>query len=465
MTESVVEDVLFTTYLMTKAIPEPLIHWRHRHMVTIAPFKGMVYNKKKIPNLNDVMSPPYDIISEAMQNQLYNQHEHNFVKLILGKINADDTDTNNRYTRAKHLFDAWQQHEILLPSPAPALFPYKVDYTIGKEKKQMNGFFVLLKLDPEYKTVKAHEKTLAKPKADRLNLLRACSANLEPIQLMYMDQDDTIRKTMDATLDAPLIKVKGYDGFTHQLWRLDNPQAVQTVIDGLAQKILFIADGHHRYQTSLNYAAEKREQTGNTDPNAPFNYIMVVLCNMLDPGLSILPTHRFIKMPHINFDDLSKKLERYFIVEKKVIHSEKQDPKKLGNTIMNDIKTEHHHKLALYTKGTYYVLTLKDEQVMDTIAADQSKTWRTLDVSILHKLILEEFLGITEKNLEDHVKYTRVDAEAIQQVDEGTYDFSFLINATKIDQLKAIADAGEHMPQKSTYFLPKMLSGLVMYKM
>ncbi|MBN2600329.1 MAG: DUF1015 domain-containing protein, partial [Candidatus Thermoplasmatota archaeon] len=392
-------------------------------------------------------------------------HEYNFVKLILGKIHADDTDTNNRYTRAKHLFDAWQQHEILLPSPSPALFPYKVDYTMGKEKKQMNGVFVLLKLDPEYKTVKAHEKTLAKPKADRLHLLRTCYANLEPIQLMYMDQDDTIRKTMDAALDAPLIKVKGYDGFTHQLWRLDNPQAVQTVIDGLAQKILFIADGHHRYQTSLNYAAEKREQTGNTDPNAPFNYIMVVLCNMFDPGLSILPTHRFIKMPHVNFDDLSKKLERYFIVEKKVVHPKEQDPKKIGNAIMNDIKTEHQHKLALYTKGAYYVLTLKDERVMDTVANDHSKTWRTLDVSILHKLILEEFLGITETNLEDHVKYTRVDAEAIQQVDEGTYEFSFLINATKIDQLKAIADAGEHMPQKSTYFLPKMLSGLVMYKM
>jgi uncharacterized protein (DUF1015 family) len=434
-------------------------------MVEIAPFKGMTYNKEKIKKLDDVMSPPYDIISEAMQNELYQKNEYNFVKLILGKISPEDTETDNRYTRAKQLFDAWQQQKILIPSQTPAIFPYKVDYMVNKEKKQMNGFFVLLKLDPEYKTVKAHEKTLAKPKADRLNLMRACYANLEPIQLMYMDQNDLIRKTMDAAIDAPLINVKGYDGFTHQLWRLDNPKTIQTILDELQKKILFIADGHHRYQTSINYATEKREQTGNTDPDAPFNYIMVVLCNMFDPGLSILPTHRFIKMPNINVDELSKKLERYFDVEKKSIAGTKKDYQSIGKKIMSDIKTDDKHKLALYAKGTYYILTLKDEHVMDQRASDHSKTWRTLDVSILHKLILEEFLGITEKNLEDHVKYTRVDAEAIQLVDEGNYDVSFLINATKIDQLKAIADASEHMPQKSTYFLPKMLSGLVMYKM
>ena len=434
-------------------------------MVEVTPFKGMQYNTQKIKTLDDVMSPPYDIISEKMQNLLYEKHQYNFVKLILGKQFSDDTDGNSRYSRAKQLFDEWQKQGILTQSLTPAIYPYKVDYVVNKEKKQMNGFFLLLKLDPEYKTVKAHEKTLAKPKADRLNLLRACYANLEPIQLMYMDEQDVIRKTIDAAISKPQINVKGYDGFTHQLWKLDDSSVVKTIIDDLQKKILFIADGHHRYQTSINYAQEKREQTGNKDPNAPFNYIMVVLCNMFDPGLSILPTHRFIKMPQVNFDDLAKKLEKYFIVEPKLIKEKKKDYGKIGKAIMNDIATENSHKLALYTKDKYYVLTLKNENVMDKLASDHSKTWRTLDVSILHKLILEEFLGINEKNLEDHVKYTRVDSEAVQLVDEGAYDFSFLINATKINQLKAIADAGEHMPQKSTYFLPKMLSGLVMYKM
>jgi uncharacterized protein (DUF1015 family) len=434
-------------------------------MVEIAPFKGMIYNNKKIRNLEDVMSPPYDIISETKQNELYDKNEYNFVKLILGKIFSDDIDTNNRYTRAKQLFDAWQEQEILISSNKPAIYPYKIDYTINKTKKRMNGFFVILKLDPEYKSVKAHEKTLTKPKADRLNLIRACYANLEPIQLMYMDENDNIRNSIDAVLDKPLIKVKGYDGFTHQLWQLDDPKKIKTIIDGLKEKILFIADGHHRYQTSINYAAEKREQTGNKDPNASFNYIMIVLCNMFDPGLSILPTHRLINISNVKSDDLIRKLEKHFTIEKKGIDNKIKNYQKIGKKIMDDIASEEKHKFALYTKNTYFILTLKDEHIMDTLDTEHSKKWRKLDVSILHKLILEQFLRINEKNLEQHVKYTRDNAEAIQFVDEGKYDFSFFLNATKINQLKEIADAGEHMPQKSTYFLPKMLSGLVMYKM
>ena len=232
-------------------------------MVEVAPFKGMVYNKEKIKKLDDVMSPPYDIISETMQHELYEKHRFNFVKLILGKINPVDTDLDNRYTRAKQLFDEWQKQGIIVPSITPAIYPYKVDYSMNKEKKQMNGFFILLKLDPDYKTVKAHEKTLAKPKADRLNLMRACYGNLEPIQLMYMDQNDSIRKNMDASIDKPLFNVKGYDGFTHTLWKLDDQHIVKTIVDELSKKILFIADGHHRYQTSINYDQEKQQQTGN----------------------------------------------------------------------------------------------------------------------------------------------------------------------------------------------------------
>ncbi|MBN1280093.1 MAG: DUF1015 domain-containing protein [Candidatus Thermoplasmatota archaeon] len=433
-------------------------------MVDVAPFKGLVYNKEKIQNFDEVMSPPYDIISEKMQHELYEKHLYNFVRLILGKIQPSDTEQENRYTRAKLLFDEWQTQGVLLSSTKPTIYPYKVEYTVKKQKKQMNGFFVLLKLDPEYKTVKAHEKTLAKPKADRLNLMRACDANLEPIQLMYMDEADGIRKTIDAAIGKPMMSVKGYDGFTHRLWRLEDQRVIQSIVDSLHEKILFIADGHHRYQTSINFAMEKQQQTGNTDPHAPFRYIMVVLCNMFDPGLSILPTHRLIHLPNADIEDALTKLQPYVTIEKKPLEKQKYDYVAMGKKIMKDIETDTKHTFAMYSKNAYYVLTLKDEQVMDRLAADHSKTWRTLDVSILHKLILEPF-GITDANLEDHVKYTRVDAEAVQMVDEGDYDFSFLMNATKIEQLKAIADAGEHMPQKSTYFLPKLLSGLVMYKM
>lgn len=431
-------------------------------MVEVKPFEGIHYNKGKIENLDDVMSPPYDIISEEMQETLYNKHPNNFVRLILGKINPDDNDDNNRYTRAKKMFDEWLDESILKGSNKPAIFPYKISYKLDGKDKTMNGFFVLLKLDPSYKLVKAHERTLSKPKADRLNLMRACHSNLEPIQLLYIDEADTIRKKTDEVIDEPIIDVVGYDGFNHKLWKLEDENIISMIQKQLKDDILFIADGHHRYQTAINYAEEMKEKTGNTNPDAPFNYRMVILANIFDEGLAILPTHRFVKKD-IDWDEAIEKLKEYFTIEEKKPNG--KNAEETSVKIMKDISTKNKHKFAIYLKDKYLVLTLKDEKSMDKFAGDRSKTWRTLDVSILHKIVLEHVMGINQDNLEDHVKYTRADEEAVKFVDSKKFDFSVLMNATKIGELKAIADAGEHMPQKSTYFLPKMLSGLVMYKM
>ena len=433
-------------------------------MVEVIPFRGITYNKEKIKKLDDVMAPPYDIISEEMQDQLYKKNEYNFVKLTLNKITPEDDEKNNRYTRAKELFDLWLKKGILLKSESPAVYPYKIKYTVDGHERTMNGFFILLKLDPDYKMVKAHERTLSKPKADRLNLMRACETNFEPIQLLYIDDNDMIRKKIDQAIDKPLIDVKGYDGFNHKLWKIEDENVIRYIQDFLEDKILFIADGHHRYQTAVDFAKEMRKKTGNTEEDAPFNYRMVILANMFDQGLSILPTHRLIKKSDLDMPSILKDLEKYFIVEEKNIDTA-INTEGVSQKIKKDIKTDDEHKFAVYMKNKYYILTLKDERIMDDFAPDKSRTWRTLDVSILHKIVLEHLMGINQDNLEDHVRYTRVDEEAVRFVDEGRFDFSVLMNATKIDELKAIADAGEHMPQKSTYFLPKMLSGLVLYKM
>ncbi len=329
----------------------------------------------------------------------------------------------------------------------------------------MNGFFILLKLDPDYKLVRAHEKTLSKPKEDRLNLMRACHANLEPIQLLYIDNKDKIRKLIDESLNEPFINVKGYDGFDHKLWMLDNKYLISSIQNELKDKILFIADGHHRYQTAINYANEFKDKTEDIDENASFNYRMVILANMFDDGLSILPTHRLIKKADLDIESIIEQLNEYFIIEERKVNGSNNNYKKISDKIKQELLTETKHKFVLYLKGRYYILTLKDEAIMNSFAKYKSKVWRTLDVSILHKIILEYFMHINQDNIEDHVKYTRVDEEAIRFVEEGQYDLSFLMNATKIDELKAVAEAGEHMPQKSTYFLPKMLSGLVFYKM
>jgi len=432
-------------------------------MVDVFPFNGILYNKEKIKKLDDVMSPPYDIISEEQQEELYNKHPKNYVRLILNKIEQTDDDKNNRYTRAKKLYDEWLSDSTLIKSDKPAIFAYKIDYKLEGSKKTMNGFFVLLKIDPDYKLVKAHERTLSKPKADRLNLMQTCKSNLEPIQLLYIDEKDKIRKAIDKNIKTPIINIKGYDGFKHKLWKLEDTETISMIQKELKNNILFIADGHHRYQTSINYANEMKEKTGDKSTSAPFNFIMVVLANMYDEGLSILPTHRFVKKSDVSINNCLIELKKYFTIDEKKF--DKKDAKTLSKKIIEDIKTKDKHKFALYTKDKYFVLTLKDEKTMDEFAPDRSKTWRTLDVSILHKVVLEHAMGINQDNLEDHVKYTRVDEEAIKYVNQGKYDFSVLMNATKINELKAIADSGEHMPQKSTYFLPKMLSGLVAHKM
>jgi len=434
-------------------------------MVEISPFKGIVYNREKIDRLDDVMSPPYDIISSDMQTDLYEKHSNNFVRLILGKQFQDDNEQNNRYTRAKKEFESWIKESVLIESDKPAIYPYKIEYKVDNKSSTMNGFFVLLKLDPDYILVKAHERTLSKPKADRLNLMRACNANLEPIELLYIDEKDKIRKKIDDSLREPIIKVKGYDGFTHELWRIEDERVISMITNELRDKVLFIADGHHRYQTAIDYANELKNKTGNYDSNASFNYRMVILANMFDEGLSILPTHRLIKMRGIDPKKLVEKLKEYFNVEEKKVDYQKEDYESVVRRIKEGLETDKEHKFAMYFKDRYYVLTLKNEEGMDGFAGDRSKTWRTLDVSILHKIILEHIMGINENNLEDHVKYTRVDEEAVRFVDEGKFDLSFLMNATRIEELRVIAEAGEHMPQKSTYFLPKMLSGLVLYKM
>lgn len=433
-------------------------------MVEVAPFRGITYNKEKIKKLDDVMAPPYDIISDEMQEQLYKKNEYNFVRLTLNKITPEDNEENNRYIRAKELFDLWLRKGVLVESDTPGIYPYKIRYIMGSKERTMNGFFILLKLDPDYKMVKAHERTLSKPKIDRLNLMRACKTNFEPIQLLYIDNKDEIRNKIDRNIKEPMIDVKGYDGFNHRLWKIEDEEVIEYVKDFFKDKILFIADGHHRYQTAIDFAEEMREKTGNTDADAPFNYRMVILVNMFDEGLSILPTHRLVKKSDLDMSNMLKEIEKYFVVEEKTV-DRRNRIEDIGKKIREDIKTDVDHKFAIYTKNKYYVLTLKDEKIMDSFAPDRSKTWRTLDVSILHSIIFEHLMGIDQSNLEDHVKYTRVDEEAIRFIDEGKFDFSVIMNATKIEELKAIADAGEHMPQKSTYFLPKMLSGLVLYRM
>ncbi|MCJ2513272.1 MAG: DUF1015 domain-containing protein [Candidatus Thermoplasmatota archaeon] len=432
-------------------------------MVEVKPFRGITYNTKKFNNFDNLMSPPYDIISKMMQDQLYNNNDYNFVRLILGKKKQDDNEISNYYTRAKEFLEKWLSENILVGSEENSIYPYKINYEINNQKKIMNGFFILLKIDKNYEKIRAHEKTLSKPKEDRLNLMRNCKANLEPIQLLYVDEKDEINKIINDKINNPIFQIKAYDSFYHTLWKLEDKKIIKHIEKILKNKILFIADGHHRYQTAINFANEMSGKYQNYNDDSPFNYRMVILVNMFDEGLSILPTHRLVKKDEIDINKFLSKLENYFeIIEKNITNDNIINIEK---KIMSDISSENKKQFVLYLKNKYYILTLKNLNLMDKVGDTHSKIWKSLDVSILQKLIFEEILNINQENLENHVFYTRDLKEAIQFVNEEKYNFSFLMNPTKINELKAIAESGEHMPQKSTYFLPKMLSGLVMYKM
>lgn len=424
-------------------------------MVSVEPFRGILYNREKIHDLSLVTSPPYDIISPKMQEELYRKSEYNIVRLILGKILPGDDERNNRYTRARDLFNKWLEEGILIEDREPSIYPYKVEYRVNGKEKVMRGFFILLKLDHEYRQVKAHERTLSKPKEDRLKLMRETKANLEPIELLYMDEEDRIMEEVEKHLDRPCIDVVGYDTFRHRLWRVQDDELIRFIKDELRDEVLYIADGHHRYQTSVDYAREVG--AGENDPR---NYMMVVLANMFDEGLTILPTHRLVRTEQ-KLGEILEGCRDHFHVEE-IDMDREGSPDRISREIQDIIRTDDEHRFALYHREGVYVLTLKDEKVMDRLVPERSKAWRTLDVSILHKLVIEGVLGITDETLEERVKYTRDTATAIKKVEGGEFDLSFILNPTKIEQIKEIASMGEHMPQKSTYFLPKLLSGLVM---
>jgi len=422
-------------------------------MVDIAPFKGITYNKKKV-DVNKVVAPPYDVISKEEQEQLYRKSEYNIVRLILGKEYLDDTGENNRYTRAADFFHRWTDVKILVRSDKPSMYVYEEDYTINGKNKKMRGFIALLKLEG-YETgkVKRHEKTLSKPKEDRLKLMKTCNANFDQIFLLYSDPEKKIDEILDRNAKRkPDYEVK-YNDVVHRLWTITRKDDIDEIVKTMKPKPLFIADGHHRYETALNYRNYMREKHPDFSGDELFNYMMVQFNNM-DERLSILPTHRLIhSIPNLNIDRVLEKLKEFFDVEKITL------PEKKGEKIVDMLKKKKNKKVfALYHDKKCYILTLKDISVMNMFGSG-SEILRKLDVSILHTLIIEKILGITD--VEKHLKYTRDEDEAVKLVNEGKYQLSLFLNATTLDELKAASEANENMPQKSTYFYPKQLTGLV----
>jgi len=425
-------------------------------MPSIRPFNAVIYNKKKIKKISKVLAPPYDIIPPDMQDELYRIHKNNVVRLILGKTNKNDTEINNRYTRAASDFRAWLKKDILIEDSAPAIYIYTQTYACDDKKIDRVGFISLMELDLEDKKVLPHEKTLSAPKEDRLRLLRQIKANLSPIFMLYEDAGHKVNNILKSYSKntKPFIDVN-IDSVRHRVWAMTDKTAIKRAGDLISKKDIFIADGHHRYETSKNYARELIVSRASQSRIDSAKFFMAYFVELEEKSLSILPTHRLIKDARgLSAEEIVERLEKYFVVEK--VSSRNKLLKRL-----NALKT--CHALGMCLKNNFYVLKLKDFEKAKTFMGEGSAAWKSLDVSILHLFVLKHVLEISDED--DNVEFVKDPNDAFKAIDKGGFKIAFFLNPTKVTQVKKVAEHGEKMPRKATYFYPKPISGLVFRKM
>jgi uncharacterized protein (DUF1015 family) len=439
-------------------------------MATITPFKGIVYNQEKTGNISSLVCPPYDIISPAEQQELYRKSPHNVIRLEYGLESPGDTPEDNRYTRAAALLDEWFKTDILRQSKTPAIYVYEMEYPAGSTTKKLRGLICLVRIeDYDSGIVKPHETTLSGPKTDRLNLLRACKASFSQIFSLFSDPQGKVSNVLAKSASRPDMEVKNGDGVTHRVWTLSDKNDIEVIVREVADKPFFIADGHHRYDTALNYRNERRKSAKAFTGDEPYNYVAMYLARMEDPGLTILPAHRAL----FNLTDFHPRrfeddLNLYFNIER--IDFDKKTEPKDRQTVLETMahRADHSHVFGMRVKGehSYYLLTLRNEADMDALLPGKSAAYRRLDVSILHHLVIDRLLGI---RMETHklglnIEYIKDADEADKRVHDGAAEIVFFMNPTKVHEVKEVAAAGERMPQKATYFYPKLMTGLVVHK-
>ncbi|MFA5881014.1 MAG: DUF1015 domain-containing protein [Eubacteriales bacterium] len=427
-------------------------------MATIIPFRGIRYNAAKV-DINKVVTPPYDVIDAASQEHFYDINPYNVIRLELGKTVPEDNDTNNRYTRAAQYLKKWLASGVLAHDEKPSVYLYEQEFEARGEKKVRSGFIAGVQANDYSKgEVLPHEETLPKHKADRLNLMKATLANFSPIFGLYADPQHVIEKALDAAKGGqPDIEVTDSQGVINRLWVISDEETLRKVTGQMAGSKIFIADGHHRYETAVSFGREMAAQG-----QSGYEYLMVCLVNLYNEGLVVFPTHRVVNnVKNLNAAKLLRELSADFIVE--------EMPKDISLHSFTDkleTKGRDSHCFGLYTKNEgFSLLSLKDENMLDSLHLEgRSAAWRRLDVSILHTLILEKLLGIGSRQRADesNLQYVRDEETAKQSVDKGTAQMVFFMNSTKVEEVTDIATGGEKMPQKSTFFFPKVITGMVM---
>jgi uncharacterized protein (DUF1015 family) len=428
-------------------------------LAIVVPFRGIRYNSAKV-DVNEVVTPPYDVIDATGQEGFYAKNPYNVIRLELGKTYQEDDDINNRYTRAAKTFREWLDSNVLVHDDKPSVYLYEQEFDARGERKVRGGFITGVQAnDYSRGEVLPHEETLPKHKVDRLNLMKASMANFSPIFGLYADPEHIIEKALGAVKGnrKPDIEVTDSLGVINRLWVISDENTLKTVVDHMANKKIFIADGHHRYETAVNF---NKEMTAQGKINC--DYLMVSLVNLYNEGLVVFPTHRVVKnIPNLDLQKLLQGLAVDFTVETLP-----------DNTSLNDfiqkleVTGQPSPSFGLYTtEKKFYIISLKDINMLDALNLEgRSAAWRRLDVSILHTLILEKLLGIGSQQRADesNLVYVRDDDVSKDFVDNGSAQLVFFMNSTKVEEVTDIATGGEKMPQKSTFFYPKVITGMVL---
>lgn len=418
-------------------------------MADVRPFRGIRYSPKKAKDLSRVITQPYDKITPEMQAAYYEQDPLSFVRLILAR--AQDPYADSRAT-----VDKWLGDGTLAKDERPAFYVIHQEFESGGKAYLRRGFIGVVRVeDFGSGAVLPHERTLSKPKADRLNLTRATDKDFEQIFLLYPDPDGKVDATLEPS-GPPLMQATDDFGVTQKVWAVTDPAKLKAVRAALADKKMLIADGHHRYETALNYRKE-REAAGPVADDAAVRFKTTAFINISDPGLVILPTHRLLYgLTDFSLAAALSKLREGFVVYRVTdgqLSSELEHSAGL-----------HEHVFGLYAgKGKTWILRLKDSGAMKAALPDRSRDYCNLDVAVLHTLIIDRVFGVPAEKIEDHVAYERKVDATIAKVDSSKYQAALFLNPTRAEQVNRVAERGERMPQKSTDFYPKLVSGLVFF--
>lgn len=438
-------------------------------MADVRPFRGIRYNNVAIGDLALVVTPPYDVIDDSQRDAYYNKHPYNFIRLELNRPKKSDTEPGATYLRASRFLDRWLSQRILIQDSVPGTYLYRQRYLMDSNYKELTGIIARVKVE-EFGDggILPHEDIMPKPLGDRMKLLEATKTNLSAIEALYSDPQEKLKDPILGEMERfPLAQFQTDDGVAHDLWQVSDDRFNAKVSSFLKKKVLYIADGHHRYQTSLENVRRLTEAGEITDGDDPRNFMMMLIVEMENPGLTILPVHRVVKTAGgLDEQKMLEGLERWFTVAEVPVPRGARSGQVFHLAGELARAGESTRSFGLFLKGDrFLLLTWKSNLDVDKeVEGDGSPDYKRLDVTVLQRLVFERVLGITpdRESIEANLSFTRDPLEAVRLVDSGPGHAAFLMNPTRVEQVRQVANHGEKMPQKSTYFYPKPCSGTVM---